>query len=593
MEAPESAKRPRSPSPIPNIEIKDEVSVNPADAEGQPPAKKPHVESTTSAPSDTPISGLGGEVQVDPEEAMFNAMSGENGNDSDKKKKTWGRGQGYGNGGKGKGKEREKKGPDAVRYERRSNDWTPREKKEGEESEARLPKRRCALLVGYCGTGYSGMQIQTHGSRTIEGDVFAALVKAGAISADNANDHRKSDVQRAARTDAGVHAAGNCISLKMIVEPPLPEGYKTLAEYVNTILPDQIRMWGFVRTVKSFNARTAADSRIYEYLLPSYCLLPPGRDDPLGKRLDRSSPGWRDLLGKEAVDFIDAAPKFEPETEEDGGKVINPKNRGEFERRRGWRVDNKTLERFRELIAQYKGTHNFHNFTVGKPFNDRTVKRFMIKLEVKDPKVYGDIEWISVQIHGQSFMLHQIRKMISMAMLACRTASPPSLIPETFGPKRIHVPKAPPLGLLLEAPQFGVYNTRITTKANGLQEDRDPVDFGLYGQLMHDFKVKWIYEKLREEELQSHVFHKWMRQMDCSMSNGLAFLNTQGTIPPEADLSKGAKEARRAAAIAARAAGEGEGEGEGEAEKDIADEEMDSEDEEVDMEELKRGEWEG
>lgn len=50
---------------------------------------------------------------------------------------------------------------------------------------------------------------QTHGSRTIEGDIFAALVKAGAVSEDNADDHRKVDVQRAARTDAGVHAAGN------------------------------------------------------------------------------------------------------------------------------------------------------------------------------------------------------------------------------------------------------------------------------------------------------------------------------------------------------------------------------------------------
>ncbi|OCF75536.1 tRNA pseudouridine(38-40) synthase [Kwoniella mangroviensis CBS 8886] len=590
MESTESIKRARSPSP--KAESKDGVLSSKVEQaeEGQPPAKKAHVDPTASAPSDTPISGVNVSVDVDPEEAMFNAMSSENG--EDKKKKTWGRGQGYGNGGKGKGKEREKKGPDTVKYDRRPNDWTPREKKEGEETEARLPKRRCALLVGYCGTGYHGMQIQTHGSETIEGDVFAALVKAGAISADNANDHRKSDVQRAARTDAGVHAAGNCISLKMIVEPPLREGYNTLAEYVNSILPAQIRMWGFVRTVKSFNARTAADSRIYEYLLPSYCLLPPGRDDPLGKRLDKSSPGWRDLLGKEAVDFVDAAPSFEPEGEEEGGKV-NPKNRGEFERRRAFRVDSKTLERFRELIAQYKGTHNFHNFTVGKPFNDRTVKRFMIKLEVKDPQVYGEIEWISVMIHGQSFMLHQIRKMISMAMLACRTASPPSLIPETFGPKRIHVPKAPPLGLLLEAPQFGVYNTRITSKANGLQEDRDPVDFGLYAEQMRDFKVKWIYEKLRQEELEAHVFHKWMRQMDCTMSNGLAFLNTQGTIPPEADLSKGAKEARRAAAAAQAKEGGAGGEGEGEGEKDIADEEIESEDEEVDMEEVKRGEWEG
>lgn len=97
------------------------------------------------------------------------------------------------------------------------------------------------------------------------------------------------------------------------------------------------------------------------------------------------------------------------------------------------------------------------------------------------------------------------RKMISMAMLACRTGSPPSLLPETFGPKKIHIPKAPPLGLLLEAPQFGVYNDRITQKLNGITEDRDPVNFGLYADEIYAFKVKWIYEMLRKEELEKNV----------------------------------------------------------------------------------------
>jgi tRNA pseudouridine38-40 synthase len=37
-------------------------------------------------------------------------------------------------------------------------------------------------------------------------------------------------------------------------------------------------------------------------------------------------------------------------------------------------------------------------------------------------------------------------------------------------------------------------------------EDRDPVDFGLYEQEKHAFKVKFIYEKLRQDELESHVW---------------------------------------------------------------------------------------
>ncbi|WVQ84230.1 tRNA pseudouridine(38-40) synthase [Cryptococcus sp. DSM 104549] len=570
-----TAKRARSPTPTATTDA--------------PAPKRAHVEQeSASASTSTAPAAATAEVEIDPEEAMFNqTVSGGRGGATP-------RGKGKKSGRKYEGKIK----PEEMKDGRRQRAWEPREKKEGEPTEARLPKRRVAVLIGYCGTGYQGMQIQEHTTNTIEGEIFAALVKAGAVSADNAIDARKVDIARAARTDAGVHAAGNAISIKLITEPPIPEGFSSLAEYVTSMLPPQIRMWGFVRTVKSFNARTAADSRIYEYLLPSYCLLPPSKEVVLAKYLDESCPDWREVIGP-ACEFSDATnpPPIDLEGEP------TPQQRGEFERRRGWRVDERTMKRFRDIIAQYTGTHNFHNYTVGKPFADRAVKRFMMNLEVKDPQVYGDIEWISVQIHGQSFMLHQIRKMISMAMLACRTGTPPSLLPETFGPTKIHIPKAPPLGLLLEAPQFGVYNERITKKMNGITEDRDPVDFGLYKEEIHAFKVKWIYERLRQEELQHHVFHKWMKMMDYSKGNALKFLGTKGVIPPEAvglpprDTNRRANMGPRPIAGAtsgssgeATTGAEGK---DGEGERDPLQEELESEDEEIDQEALRKGELEG
>eukprot|EP00833_Pecoramyces_ruminatium_P004610 jgi/Orpsp1_1/1178642/evm.model.c7180000066185.1 len=36
--------------------------------------------------------------------------------------------------------------------------WAPKERKEGEIVEKRRPKKKCALLMGFCGTGYQGMQ---------------------------------------------------------------------------------------------------------------------------------------------------------------------------------------------------------------------------------------------------------------------------------------------------------------------------------------------------------------------------------------------------------------------------------------------------
>lgn len=85
------------------------------------------------------------------------------------------------------------------------------------------------------------------------------------------------------------------------------------------------------------------------------------------------------------------------------------------------------------------------------------------------------MEWINVKLRGQSFMLHQIRKMIAMAMLVTRTNTPTSVISQSFGPHKINIPKAPALGLLLEKPFFDGYNQRIAHR-----HDRSPISFDPY-----------------------------------------------------------------------------------------------------------------
>jgi tRNA pseudouridine38-40 synthase len=63
-------------------------------------------------------------------------------------------------------------------------------------------------------------------------------------------------------------------------------------------------------------------------------------------------------------------------------------------------------------------------------------------------------EWLSLKVHGQSFMLHQIRKMVGLIIMIVRTDTPLKLIPETFKANKINIPKAPSLGLLLERVGF-------------------------------------------------------------------------------------------------------------------------------------------
>ena len=70
------------------------------------------------------------------------------------------------------------------------------------------------------------------------------------------------------------------------------------------------------------------------------------------------------------------------------------------------------VDRLRAIFNKYAGSHNFHNFTIGKDFRDRSDQRFMKRLTISDPFLVNDTEWVSIKFHGQSFMLHQIRKMI-------------------------------------------------------------------------------------------------------------------------------------------------------------------------------------
>ncbi|KZW01266.1 pseudouridine synthase [Exidia glandulosa HHB12029] len=368
-------------------------------------------------------------------------------------------------------------------------------------SKPRLPKRRCALLLGFCGTGYNGMQRQV-GVPTIEADFFDALVKAGAISEDNADDPVKSQLHRAARTDAGVHAAGNVVSIKM--SPDVP-GVPDLVAHINGFLPPSIRLWSIVRTTNSFDAKSNCDSRKYTYIFPSHALLPPKPGTPLSAHTACDHAFW---AGGDADDMS---------------------------RKRQWRVPADQVDALRSTLARYKGTHNFHNFTIGKEFKDKTTQRFIRSIEVSEPAVRDGIEWISVLFHGQSFMLHQ-RKMIGAAVLVTRTSTPPTIIDELYGPQKVHVPQAPALGLLLEYPLFESYNKRVEDAP-----DRAPIDFEVHRAQLETFKEEKIYSEIREREAEQHVFDKWVRGVDTYVGNDFRWLGPSGKIPQEAVYIRGAK----------------------------------------------------
>ncbi|KAI1328487.1 pseudouridine synthase [Xylariaceae sp. FL0255] len=477
-------------------------------------------------------------------------------------------------------------------------------------AEERRPKRKVAVMIGYSGTGYHGLQIN-HSLKTIEGDLFAAFVAANAIAKVNADDPKKTSFVRCARTDKGVHAGGNMVSLKLIIEDP------DIVSKINEHLPPQIRVWGIERTNNNFNCHQSCDSRWYEYLIPSYCLLPPHPESYLGKEvlqsvkehgleedyarrlgsvkdywddvekndiqplLNKLEPGVRDAVVarlwsssvkpategseiKEATMAERDLSREQPELNNDSTmvplpadstnaeatdgqaatvetaagegaeletKVISPVMKAFRECRvayvaakRRYRVTPDRLDQLQEGLDHFVGTKNYHNYTILKTFNDPSAKRNIRSFIVdRTPIQYEDTEWLSMKVHGQSFMMHQIRKMVGMAALVTRCATPLERFKQSFSAARISIPKAPSLGLLLERPQFEAYNKRARDSL-GLKE----LDYSKFDEEIKKFKAEFIYRHIYELEEKENSFHTFFHQVDSFKSDYFLWVTAGG-----------------------------------------------------------------
>ncbi|KPV75201.1 uncharacterized protein RHOBADRAFT_36047 [Rhodotorula graminis WP1] len=458
---------------------------------------------------------------------------------------------------------------------------------DGDDKKDKLPKRKVAVLLGYNGIGYKGSQVNP-GTETIEGEVFKAFAKAGAISEDNSTNPQKVSLARAARTDAGVHAALNVLALKLILSPPSKSPDTPLEAHLNAFLPPAIRVWSVLRVQGSFDPRRLCDQRQYEYTLPTHVLLGPKPSSPMGQMLARSRAEASATSSSSTSSAAAAAGEpgaIEKATSEFW--AAQPAESGfadDVQAKKAWRISPEGMAQARELLNAYEGSHNFYNFTVGKDFRDRSCQRVMRKLELSEPFVVADTEYVSVTFIGQSFMLHQIRKMIGLFILALRSSTPASLVPETFGPSRIHIPKAPSLGLLLVAPHYIEYNRRVVEANDKLdslvragrltpdaaEEQRraeiDPLKVDGMVQLVDEFKRDQVYKRMWEVEERDLTFSKWLNYLDQFVGADFEYLNPKGVIPPAATFTKGEnpERTRRAAAAADAAAAAAEGALEGE-----------------------------
>ncbi len=111
---------------------------------------------------------------------------------------------------------------------------------------------RLVLVVSYDGTGFAGSQVQP-AARTVQGELDAAIARIAGF---------RPATRFAGRTDRGVHAAGQVVSL----EDPRPDWPPERFERaLNALLPDDLAVVRVVRADGGFDARYDARWREYRY----------------------------------------------------------------------------------------------------------------------------------------------------------------------------------------------------------------------------------------------------------------------------------------------------------------------------------------
>eukprot|EP00339_Tiarina_fusa_P005148 CAMPEP_0117000322 /NCGR_PEP_ID=MMETSP0472-20121206/2704_1 /TAXON_ID=693140 ORGANISM="Tiarina fusus, Strain LIS" /NCGR_SAMPLE_ID=MMETSP0472 /ASSEMBLY_ACC=CAM_ASM_000603 /LENGTH=479 /DNA_ID=CAMNT_0004699979 /DNA_START=230 /DNA_END=1670 /DNA_ORIENTATION=+ len=347
-------------------------------------------------------------------------------------------------------------------------------------------KKKVALMLGFLGTGYGGFQANPN-QRTIQAVVELALYRAGLIGKFNFGQPNKYSYSMSARTDKGVHACAQVCSLKVQLLDTDVDNLEGVRQRVDERLPEEIRLLDIQRTTRNFCAKTQRDRVRYQYMIPSFLL----------------HPDYRSVLNELNIPM---------EGRHEVAKL--PLTKEEVAKLKDTLKDFRSTEEQRALLqsslSKYEGTHPFHNFTKGIKRGQASANRFIEFFKTQDPVKIDGIEWIPTQVLGQSFLLHQIRKMVSMAVGG---AAPASVMDQALSKTdciRVHV--APAQGLFLEMSYFTGYNRR--KQSNPELPDLDWNVEGPANARWSAFRDR-IREHIVEEEKEEGNFVQYFYIQEC------------------------------------------------------------------------------
>ena len=108
------------------------------------------------------------------------------------------------------------------------------------------------IIIQYEGTRYNGWQKQGNTPNTIQEKFENILYKMTG---------KKTEINASGRTDAGVHAKGQCANFKCDIDMSDVE----ILNYFNHYLPEDIKVLEIEKVPERFHARLSAKAKTYEY----------------------------------------------------------------------------------------------------------------------------------------------------------------------------------------------------------------------------------------------------------------------------------------------------------------------------------------
>ncbi|KAL4475492.1 hypothetical protein ABPG72_013316 [Tetrahymena utriculariae] len=232
---------------------------------------------------------------------------------------------------------------------------------------------------------------------------------------------------------------------------------------LNSNLPGDIRCVSIKQVSRKFDIRTHCKYRVYEYLMPLF-------------------------MYQKYDDIIADTPMTE-----------------EFEQ--------KTMQRVSTLADKFKGTHNYHNYTRQMKAKDPRCMRYILDMKtelITNPQ--NGMKFIRFTLVGQSFVYHQIRKMMGMICMMIQEDYPDNFMDSSFFHNVMRIWLAPAHGLFLNRMRFDSYNKK--------PEIPEPIEFDKFEEDRLREMREIIEKAVMNEEDVNAIYKQWIK--DVKAGNELA-----------------------------------------------------------------------